>query len=122
MSFRAPQDDKEVGRDMTLSTPSSTRWEDPVAMMQHCSRYLLSLVVVSVLVLLVMNYIVVELLLLVVNYIMDLMICCGKLYCGFDDMCVILMLCHTYCCCVSYYCIICLFWRLPIRGGSQNRL
>jgi hypothetical protein len=93
-----------------------------MATTQRCSHSLLSLVVVSLLVLLIMNYIVVELVLLVVNYIVDLMICCGKLYCGFDHMCVILMLCHIYRCCVSYCCIICLFWRLPIWGGSQNRL
>jgi hypothetical protein len=64
-----------VGRDMTLSTPSSTRQEDPAAMTWRRSRSLLSLAIVSVFISLVMNYIVVELVLLVVNYIVDLMIC-----------------------------------------------
>jgi hypothetical protein len=82
------------GRDTTLSTPSSTRREDPVETTRCRSRSLLPLAVVSVLVLLIMNYIVVELVLLMVKYIVDLMICCGQLYCGFDDMCVILMLCY----------------------------
>jgi hypothetical protein len=73
-------------RDMTLSTPSSTRREDLAATTRHCSQCLLSLAVVSISVSLVMNYIVVELvlLLLVVNYIVDLM------------MCVILVLCMTF--------------------------
>jgi hypothetical protein len=109
MSFRTPQDHKAAGRDTTLLTPSSTRQEDPVETTRRRSRSLLPLAVVSVLVLLVMNYIVVELILLMVKYIVDLMICCGQLYCGFDDMCVILILCYIYCCCVSYCCIIYLF-------------
>jgi hypothetical protein len=64
-------------RDSTLSTPSSTRREDPAATTQRCSHSLLSFAVVLILVLLVMNYIVVKLvlLLLVVNYIVDLIIC-----------------------------------------------
>jgi hypothetical protein len=75
-----------TGRDTTLSTPSSTRQEDPAATMWHCSHSLLLLAVVSVSILLVMNYIVVEpiLLLLVVNYNVDLM------------MCVILVLCVIF--------------------------
>jgi hypothetical protein len=44
-------------------------------MTRRRSRSLLSLAVVSALILLVINYIVVELVLLVVNYIVDLMIC-----------------------------------------------
>jgi hypothetical protein len=75
MSFRATQDHKASGRDMTLSTPSSTRREDSVATTRRHCRSLLSLAIVSVFVSLVMNYIVVKLVLLVVNYIMDLMIC-----------------------------------------------
>jgi hypothetical protein len=74
MSFKAAQDHKAVGRDMTLSMPSSTRREDPTATTRHRSRSLLSLVVVSVLVSLVMNYIVIKLVLLVVN-LFCLMIC-----------------------------------------------
>jgi hypothetical protein len=48
-----------------------------VATMQHCSRSLLSLAIVSVSISFVMNYIFFELvlLLLVVNYIVDLMMC-----------------------------------------------
>jgi hypothetical protein len=75
MSFRAAQDHKAVSSDMTLSMPSSTQWEDPAATTQCHSHSLLELAVVSVMVLLVMNYIVVELVLLVVNYIVDFMIC-----------------------------------------------
>jgi hypothetical protein len=67
MSFRAAQDHKVASRDMTLSKPSSTQWEDPVATTRCHSCSLLSLAVVSVLVSLVMNYIVIELILLVVN-------------------------------------------------------
>jgi hypothetical protein len=78
MSFRGAQDHNKVaGRGTTLSTPSSTRQEDLVTTMRRRSRSLLSLVVVSVLISLAMNYIVVELvlLLLVVNCIVDLMMC-----------------------------------------------
>jgi hypothetical protein len=78
MSFRMAQDhNKAAGRDWTLSMPSSTRWEDPMATMRRRSHSLLSLAVVSILVSLVINYIVVKLvlLLLVVNYIVDLIIC-----------------------------------------------
>jgi NADH:ubiquinone oxidoreductase subunit 6 (subunit J) len=66
-----------AGRDTTLLTPSSNRWEDPVATTRHCSHSLLSLAVVSVSISFVMNYIVDELvlLLLVVNYIVDLIMC-----------------------------------------------
>jgi hypothetical protein len=81
MSFRAAQDHKAAGRDTTLSTPSSTRREDPattnLAVVVLCS---LAVVLVSC----VTNYIVVELVLLIVNYI----------YCGFDDMCMMLLLCE----------------------------
>jgi hypothetical protein len=42
-------------------------------------------------------------LLLVVNYVVDFI------------MCVILVLC------MIYSCIVYLFWRLPVRGGSQNK-
>jgi hypothetical protein len=81
MSFRAAQDHKAAGRDTTLSTPSSTRREDTattnLAVVVLCS---LAVVLVSC----VTNYIVVELVLLIVNYI----------YCGFDDMCVMLLLCE----------------------------
>jgi hypothetical protein len=109
MSFTAAQDhNKAVGRDTTLSMPSSTRREDPAATMRRCSRcfafacrsfgfdfacrevYCLKVVeLVS--------------LLLVINYVVDLM------------MCVILVLCMIY----SY--IICLFWMLAIWGDRQNR-
>jgi hypothetical protein len=62
MSFRATQDyNKVAGRDTTLSMPSSTRWEDLAATTCHRSHSLLSLVVVSILVLLVVNYIVLKL-------------------------------------------------------------
>jgi hypothetical protein len=44
-------------------------------MTRHRSRCLLLLAVVSVFILLVVNYIVVELVLLVINYIVDLMLC-----------------------------------------------
>jgi hypothetical protein len=37
----------------------------------------------------------------IINYVVDLI------------MCVILVLYNSY--------IVCLFWRLPVRGGSQNR-
>jgi hypothetical protein len=84
MSFRATQDHKVAGRDTTLSMPSSTRREDPVAT-TRAVVILCSLAIVLVLVSCVMNYIVVELVLLVVNYI----------YCGFDDMCVMLLLCEV---------------------------
>jgi hypothetical protein len=67
MSFMVPQDHKAADRDTTLSTPSSTRWEDPAATTRRRSHCLLSLAVVSVLVLLVVNYIVVELVLLVLE-------------------------------------------------------
>jgi hypothetical protein len=67
MSFRVAQDHKVTGRDTTLSKPSSTQREDPVAMTRRRSCSLLSLTVVLVLVSLVMNYIVVKLVLLVVN-------------------------------------------------------
>jgi hypothetical protein len=68
-------------------------------MMWHRSHSLLSLAIVSVLILLVINYIVVKLvlLLLVVNYIMDLM------------RCVILVLCLIF---VLYSLLV---WRLPGR-------
>jgi hypothetical protein len=109
MSFRAAQDHyKAPGRDTTLLTPSSTRWEDPAATTRCRSRcfafacrsfgfafacrelyYLKVVYLVS--------------LLLVVNYVVDLM------------MCVILVLC------MNYSCIVYLFWRLPVRRGSQNR-
>jgi hypothetical protein len=56
-----------IGRDTTLSMPSSTRREDTVATTWRHSHSLLSLAVVSVLVSLVMNYIVIRLVLLVVN-------------------------------------------------------
>jgi hypothetical protein len=105
MSFRLAQDhNMAAGRDTTLSTPSSTRWEDPVATTWHRSRSLLLLAVVSVLISLVMNYIVVELVLflLVVNYIVDLM------------MCVILVLC-----------VIFVLYSLPVleapRSGKQPK-
>jgi hypothetical protein len=75
MSFREAQDQKAAGRYTTLSTPSSTRWEDLAATTRRRSHSLLSLTVVLVFVSLVMNYIVVELVLFVVNYIVDLMIC-----------------------------------------------
>jgi hypothetical protein len=78
MSFRAVQDhNMAAGKDTTLSTPSSTRWENLAATMWCCSHSLLSLAVVLVLISLVMNYIVVELvlLLLVIKYIVDLMMC-----------------------------------------------
>jgi type IV secretory pathway VirB3-like protein len=85
MSFRAAQDHKAAGRDTTLSTPSSTRREDTattnLAVVVLCS---LAVVLVFVLVSCVTNYIVVELVLLIVNYI----------YCGFDDMCMMLLLCE----------------------------
>jgi hypothetical protein len=67
MSFRAAQDHKAAGRDTTLSKPSSTQSEDLIATTRRHSCSFLPLAIVSVLVLLVMNYIVVELILLVVN-------------------------------------------------------
>jgi hypothetical protein len=85
MSFGVAQDhNKATDRHSTLSTPASTRREDPAATTWHHSHSFLSLAIVSVLVSLVMNYIVVKLvlLLLVVNYIVDLIICV------------------RYCCCV----------------------
>jgi hypothetical protein len=101
MSFRVAQDHNMIaGRDMTLLTPSSTRWEDPAATMWCHSHSLLSLAIVLVLISLVMNYIVVELvlLLLVVNYIVDLM------------MCVILVLC-----------VIFVLYSLPVLEASHPR-
>jgi hypothetical protein len=80
MSFRVAQDHKATGRDMTLLTPSWTRREDSAAMTRHCSHSLLSLSIVSVFVLLVMNYIFVKLVWLIVNYIVDLMICVWYCY------------------------------------------
>jgi membrane protein YdbS with pleckstrin-like domain len=66
-----------VGRDTTLSIPSSTRREDQAATTRCHSRSLLSLAIVLVSISLVMNYIVVKFVLLlpVVNYIVDLMMC-----------------------------------------------
>jgi hypothetical protein len=79
MSFRVAQDhNKAAGRDTTLSTPSSTRWEELAATThRHSScfafachsfgfpcRELYCLKVVELI-----------LLLLVVNYVVDLMMC-----------------------------------------------
>jgi hypothetical protein len=62
MSFRVAQDyNKVASRDKTSSTVSSTRPDDPTAMMRHHNRSLLLLAVVSVLVSRVINYIVVDL-------------------------------------------------------------
>jgi hypothetical protein len=107
MSFMTAQDhNKAAGRDMTLSTPSSTRWEDLTAMTRrrsHCfafacrcfgfgfaSRELYCLKVVELVSLF-----------LVVNYVVYLM------------MCVILVM---Y---MIYSCIAC-FGESP-SGDSQNR-
>jgi hypothetical protein len=70
-------------------------------MVQHRSRSLLLLAIVSVFISLVMNYIVVELvlLLLVVNYIVDLM------------MCVILVLCVTF-----------VLYSLPVLGAPHSAM
>jgi hypothetical protein len=54
-------------------------------MTQRRSHSLLSLAVVSVFVSLVMNYIVVE---------SQTCFACRKLYCGFDDMCDLTIVCH----------------------------
>jgi hypothetical protein len=102
MSFRVAQDhNKATGRDTTSSMTSSTRHEDPTATMWCIVVVLLSLVVVSFLVSLVVNYslIVVELvlLLLIVNYVVDLM------------MCVTLVLCMIYPICSTHF------------GGSPSR-
>jgi hypothetical protein len=106
MSFRADQDhNKAAGRDMTLSTPSSTRWEDPAATMRHrspcfafaCHSFSFGFACHELYCLKVVK---VVSFLLVINYVMDLM------------MCVLLVLCMIY----SY--IVCLFWRLPVWGGS----
>jgi hypothetical protein len=99
MSFRVAQDhNKAVGKDMTSLMSASTRREDPVAMTRRRSLVFLSLAVVLCLFLLVVNYIVLSCRTsLVVNYI----------YC--------LAVVH------DISCIVCLFWRLPIRGGSKNR-
>jgi hypothetical protein len=77
VSLRAAQHHKAVGRDTTLSTPSSTGREDPAATTQRCSRSLLSLAIVSAFVSLVMNYIVIKLVFLVIN-LFCLMICVMK--------------------------------------------
>jgi hypothetical protein len=109
MSFRAAQDhNKAVGRDTTLSVPSSTRWEDLAAMMQcrsrcfalACCSFAFGFTCHDIYYLKVVELV---LLLLVVNYVVDLM------------MCVILVLC------MIYSCIVFLFWRLLILGGSQTR-
>jgi hypothetical protein len=55
MSFRAAQDHKVAGRDMTLLMASSTQQEDAVAVMWHHNHSLLSLAVVSILVSLVIT-------------------------------------------------------------------
>jgi hypothetical protein len=102
MFFRVAQDHKAAGRDTTLSTPSSTRREDPAATMWRRSHSLLSLAIVSVLVSRVMNYIVVELVLLVVNYIVDLMICVWCCYCV------------KYCCCDIAHYIDEMLYSLPV--------
>jgi hypothetical protein len=73
-----------------------------VATTRHCSRFLLSLVVVSVFVSLVMNYIVVK-----------LVFACRKLYSEFDDMCVILILCHIVVMCEMLY-------NLPILEAPHS--
>jgi hypothetical protein len=52
-----------------------------VATTWHRSHSLLSLAIVSVFILLVMNYIVVELVLLIINYIVDLMTCVSYCCC-----------------------------------------
>jgi hypothetical protein len=99
LSFRAAQDHKAAIRlcRHPLQPDGMIWWQQRGAVVV----FAFSLAIVFVLVSLVMNYIVVELLLFVVNYIVDFMI----------YMCVW---------CVCY--IMCLFWKLPIWGGSWNRL
>jgi hypothetical protein len=102
MSFRAAQDhNKAAGKDMTLSTTSLTRREDPAATTRRRSRcfaFACHNFGFGFACLELYCFKVVELvsLLFVVNYVVDLM------------MCVILVLC------MIYSCIVCLFLRLSV--------
>jgi hypothetical protein len=81
MFFRAAQDHNEVtGRDMTLSMPSSTLWEDLTVMTLHrsscfafaCHSFGFDFACCELYCLKVVEHV---LLLLVINYIVDLMMC-----------------------------------------------
>jgi hypothetical protein len=95
MSFRAAQDHKVMGRDTTLSTPSSTRREDLVATTRCHSRFcFLSRRSFY------FSFAHHEL------YSRQTCFVYGKLYCGFDDI---------------YVCVMCVLYNVPVLEAPHPR-